>query len=153
MDHEAATIREKAAYALGKIGPPAAAASGPLVAALDNSHERTRQRAADSLGWIRVANPEITAALLKTLSTDSPTVRAQAAWAWGHLGRPGAIPALMAALSDDSAHVRRQSAQALGALKARAATLALTRALKDDDPAVKRAAERALRKVNEASDK
>ncbi len=88
--------RRLAAYALGQIGPPAAAeAAGPLAAALEDEAEFVRVWAAAALARVCPGHEGATAALLAGASDSHAFVRSLAVW---HLGRLGSL----AAIRDDT---------------------------------------------------
>ena len=176
LQDAAASVRRRAAEALGGIGPAAEAAVPALVAALQNDRDAVREAAARALEGI---GPAAVPALVAALQHD--VVRHWAARALrgigpaavpaltpalhdadaGMLGMafnivegigPAAVPALIAALQDDNASVRRWAAIALGRIgpAAEAAVPALVAALQDGD-AVRHWAADALKRIDPAS--
>ncbi|MFO1338749.1 MAG: serine hydrolase [Burkholderiaceae bacterium] len=144
-------VREQAAAQLGRLGPQAAAAVEPLVAALGHEDPYLRGAAAVALGQIGAA---AVPALAQALGRDDAEWRRSAAIALGRLGAPAveALPALVRLLADPSAPVRQVAAVTLGGLAgldgvAQAAAPALTRCLSDRDPSVRRSAAEALARV------
>ncbi len=140
--------REAAALALGRIGPAAEAAVGPLVAAFSDDDLYLRGAAAVALGQIgQAAVP----ALIRALGDANAEVRWSAAIAISRIGHAGqaALPALVKAVSDTNGNVRYVSAVALGELRgaAGAAVPVLTEALHDRDAFVRAAARRALQQI------
>ncbi len=109
-------VRWYAAYALGQIGPEAAAAVEPLADVLrDDPHEYVRDGAAWALGRIGPAAEPAIEALGKTLRSNLPSIRRNSARALGRLG-PAAkslIPDLAEMLRDRDATVRVNAAAAL----------------------------------------
>ena len=77
-----------------------------------------RRRAAEALGEIGLAAPEVVPALLVGVSDTNSGVRSAAIGALGRLGSaaPNALPAVVAALDDAERHVRRAAAKALASV-------------------------------------
>jgi HEAT repeat protein len=132
-------VRDKAVFALGKLGPPEKAAVPPLCELLVDGDPYVRRAAARGLSAI---GPEAKAAiplLIGALRDRDPNVRGMAAYALGSMGpeATAAVPALVAALTDDDGGVRSRAAYALGGVgpKARAAVPTLLAALgnKEDE--------------------
>jgi CubicO group peptidase (beta-lactamase class C family) len=141
-------VRENAALALGRIGPPAAAAIDPLVATFADRDIYLRGAAAVALGRIGEA---AVPALTRALRDANEDVRWSAAIALGRLGPAGqaAVPALITAVSDTNENVRYAAVVALGGLRAAAPEAApvLTEALHDKDADVRAGARLALQQV------
>jgi HEAT repeat protein len=102
-------IKSASLNALGKIGPPAAAAVPALVAALEDANVDVRWAANRALGGI---GPAAVPALVDALQHPEEDVRWHAATALGGIG-PAAVPALAAALEDPKESVRLRAAAAL----------------------------------------
>jgi CubicO group peptidase (beta-lactamase class C family) len=145
--------REQAAAQLGRLGPRAAAAVEPLVAALGDEDLYLRGAAAVALGRIGGA---ALPALNQALGSDHAGRRASAAIALGRLGAPAgqALPVLIRLLADPSEQVRQVAAVTIGDLAGvdgvgglTEAVPALTRCLSDRDDAVRRSAAVALTRV------
>ena len=141
-------VRAAAAVALGRLGPAAAPAAEPLVAAFTDADSYVRGAAAVALGQIgQAAVPT----LVRALADPNPETRWSAGIALGRIGRAGAaaIPALMTAASDANDNVRYVAVVALGELgrAASEATPLLTEALHDPDDSVRAAARRAMQQV------
>jgi HEAT repeat protein len=140
----------QAAVALGRLGPEAAGAIGPLVAALRHADEDVRRAAARALGDI--GPPSLPAVEAAIQGKDVRTSR-EAAEALGFSG-PAAIPPLTAALRHADPQIRRIAARALGRLgpQAHAARSALVETVSDPDPAVRDTAADALKRVGQATE-
>lgn len=146
-DPDAAT-RERAATALGRIGPPARAAIEPLIATFVDDDLYLRGAAAVALGQIgRDAVP----ALIRAIGDADEQVRWSAAIALGRLGPQAraAVAPLVRAMSDSNDKVRWCAAVALGAIGPAAgdAIPVVTEALHDRDEAVRRGANLALQQI------
>src|SRR5439155_1265084 len=104
-------VRRAAAFALGKIGPPAAGSIPDLVRALKDSEATVREAAASALGEIGPAdNRKTLPALMDALHEDADSaVRRSAAVALGSYGirAVAATPQLLQALADREAVVRQ----------------------------------------------
>lgn len=136
---EAVQLRRLAVWAIPRLGPGAASAIGPLLAAA--ADEELADDAALSVAL--VATPAGTAALARGLSHESPGVRGAAAGALARLARRGlegvelgpAVAALAGRLQDEDEGemVRAMAAWTLGKLgpAARPALPALVGALRD----------------------
>jgi HEAT repeat protein len=99
-------VRAAAAWALGRIGAPAAAAVLSLVATLESQLPAVRQHAALALGHIGPAARASTPALERLLTDASPAVRAAAAaslWRLMRNDRAVAVLCEMTTSSDDDA--------------------------------------------------
>ena len=140
-------VRERAARALGGIGPDASAAVLALRISLRDGDKDVRAQAARALGRIGSAEAETVTALVKALDDCREVVRTEAARALGAFGpaAKAAVPGLVRALGD-SEDVRIQAANALGRIGV-AAVPELVRALDDDDDDVRRGAAFALGEI------
>ena len=109
-------LRGYAVATLGRIGPKAAAAIGPLTATLADELPAIRRETLFAIGAIAPADPTVIAALAKSLDGDKDgDVRSAAAEALGLIG-PGAasaVPTLQKALQDGDQSVREAAAEAL----------------------------------------
>jgi HEAT repeat protein len=111
--------RRVAAYALGSMGPKAAAAATALAKALDHDDPATRQQAARALGKIGPEAKSAIPQLEKTLTDKIPAVRIEAALAtWFVLKEPKHVGILINGLDDKSIAVRDNACQALAVMKA-----------------------------------
>ncbi|HUX78005.1 MAG TPA: HEAT repeat domain-containing protein, partial [Anaerolineae bacterium] len=122
-----ASVREKAAKALGEIGDTQAVE--PLITALKDSDMDVRRAAVEALGQsgdARAVDPLITA--LKDGAVD---VRQAAAGALGQSGDARAVDPLIAALKDSAGDVRQAASGALGQSGDARAVNPLIAALKD----------------------
>lgn len=136
-----ATVREKAAEALGHTGGPPEAVRG-LITALGDKVSNVRRAAADSLGAIGPGAAPAGSALAALVGDADPKVRQAAAVALGKIGTtsPDVLDALSVALHvrDDPA-LRERAALALGQpYHGEAALTILLAALNDPDAAVRR---------------
>jgi HEAT repeat protein len=116
-----AAVRRSAAFALGKIGPPAAGAVPRLVEELNDPDTAVREASAFALGEIGPTsyNPQAIPVLLQTLQSDKDAkVRRSAAYALGRYGPHASqgAAALQNALGDAEPVVRANAAWALGQL-------------------------------------
>src|SRR5262249_26035288 len=105
LKSEDITVRERAAYALGKIGGEEAVAA--LIEALKSKDIYVRRRAAYVLG--KLGREEVVtavAALIGALKDQDLAMRERAAYALGGVGGVGAAAALMEALKDVGIFVR-----------------------------------------------
>jgi len=100
-------VREDAAWVLGKLGSPRAAA--PLVATL--SDPEAGWMAATALGVLGA--PSAATPLAGALESTSARTRRAAAWAMNRLRATGSIPVLRRALDDADPEVRYWAAEAL----------------------------------------
>ncbi len=115
LNHEDASVRGKAAEALGNL-KDGAAVPALLTRFREDSQPLVRARAAEALGSLRAG--EAVDSLLKALREDGAFfVRRQAAQALGNLQDPAALPALLGALRDAEPATRWRAAEALGNLK------------------------------------
>ena len=124
-----ASVREDAAYALGRL--EAGAAVEPLAARLlKDQVPKVREMCAWALA--QIGNRGAVTALSSTaLKDSSESVRGMAVWALGQLEDPGSVGALSAVLRDASAEVRGRAAWALGSIGPERAPTALIAALRD----------------------
>lgn len=141
--------REDAADALGRIGPGASPAIGPLITCLSDPDPYVIGRSAEALSMIGGA---AVPALIAVLDTGAAVVRWPACIALGKIGADAypAVAALTSALGDSSSEVRWGAAVALGNMgnRARGATPALLRSLGDRDQDVRQAASLALEHID-----
>lgn len=144
LEGEDPQARQRAAFALKRLGKKAAPGIPALVKALADDSPTLRNLAAQALSTMGAqAEPPLRAAL----SAKSAVQRASAAHALellGAAGRPSA-PALLRGLKDSDAAVRRRCAEALGAMGPNSAAIAPLAALaRDGDAAAARAGAEAL---------
>lgn len=116
-----------------------------LMTALDDSNQRVREQALDTLASMR--DERAVPALIRALGDSSPDVRERAATALGNMRDSRAVAPLIQALRDANAGVRRRAAWALGAIADPMAIDALTAALKDADPTVREQAAQSLGRI------
>lgn len=111
--------RRLAAYALGSMGPKAAAATPALAKALKHDDAALRLQAARSLGKIGPGAVSAVPDLDKALDDKTPAVRMEAVLATWHItGTATHVPVLVKLLDDDSLSVRDSACQTLAAMKA-----------------------------------
>ena len=121
LSDKSADRRRVAAYALGSMGPKAAAAVDALAKALHYDDPATRQLAARALGKIGPAAKSTLPQLEKTLTDKVVAVRIEAALAtWFITKEPTHVGVVVKALGDESAAVRDSACQTLAVMKAAA---------------------------------
>jgi HEAT repeat protein/beta-lactamase regulating signal transducer with metallopeptidase domain len=149
LEDSVASVREDAAYALGRIESEAAVPV--LVARLPHDPApKVREMIAWALGQIE--SHAGTEALASTaLHDDSEDVRAMAVWALGQVSEPSTVPALEQVLHDRSAEVRGRAAWALGTIAPSKAPNGLIAALGDPAPDVRERAAWALGQIGDSS--
>jgi HEAT repeat protein len=148
--HDALHDSAHAAEALGKIGPPSAAALPELRALVTDEDASVRLKAVEAL--LNVSrDTSALRPLMTALGDPAAHVRRAAASALGTLGTLAepAAGALTRALSDSSAAVRAAAALALGQIgpAAGASRPALLAARRDSSAQVRRFADDALRRI------
>ncbi|MFI5454820.1 MAG: HEAT repeat domain-containing protein [Isosphaerales bacterium] len=116
LEDDSDWVQVHAALALGKLGPAAAAAGGPLLHAAQNGEVGVREQAMRSIAMIQPA--ETTQAFAAGLRDACGDVRrvASAGWMNATAIPDEAIPALIEALRDPEVQVRANSAHALARL-------------------------------------
>ena len=129
LEDSVASVREDAAYALGRY--ESASAVSALVARLPHDPApKVREMIAWALGQIE--SHAATETLASTAQHDaSEDVRAMAVWALGQIEDAAAVPALEQVLHDQSAEVRGRAAWALGTIGPDKAPSGLIAALND----------------------
>lgn len=141
-------VRERAAEALGRIGPAAAPAIQPLIAMFAGEDPYLGGAAALALGQI---GPAAVPPLVEALTDERENVRWSAAITLGRFGPSAApaAPALVKALGEAKGAIRACAAIALGAIGPKAAegVPRLTEALHDGEEDVRRAARIALGQI------
>jgi beta-lactamase regulating signal transducer with metallopeptidase domain len=149
LEDSVASVREDAAYALGRLESPAAVPV--LVARLPHDPApKVREMIAWALGQIE--SHAATEALSSTsLHDDAEDVRAMAVWALGQVEDAAAVPALEQVLHDRSAEVRGRAAWALGTIAPSRAPSGLIAALGDPSPEVRVRAAWALGQIGDSS--
>ncbi len=149
LEDSVASVREDAAYALGRIE----SASAVPVLAARLSHDRdpkVREMIAWALGQIE--SHAGTAALAGTAQHDSSEdVRAMAVWALGQVEDASSVAALEQVLHDRSAEVRGRAAWALGTIAPSKAPGGLIAALSDPASEVRKRAAWALGQIADSS--
>jgi HEAT repeat protein len=107
-------LRADAAVGLGLIGAPAACpAAGALGQALDDPNCMVRQAAAEALGEMAPAVPDLLPVMQKALHNDGPGTREVAAKVLGKIGGDAVIEDLGTALNDSCVLVVKEAAAAL----------------------------------------
>jgi HEAT repeat protein/beta-lactamase regulating signal transducer with metallopeptidase domain len=144
-----ASVRENAAYSLGRLRAELAAASLGRIVERDQS-AKVREMTAWALGNIR--NAAGAAPLSAAVQRDtSAQVRATAVWALAQLDAPAGLPALGAALRDRSTEVRSRAAWAIGSIRPEVAPGSLIEATADTSAAVRMRAAWALGQIRDPS--
>jgi HEAT repeat protein len=143
--HSKVTIRNRALWALGLMGPDGKEAVDALADALADPEPNLRVMAAYALGEMEAAAKPAVGALCKGLRDKNAKVRAQAALALRTIGAD-AVPGIQELLKDDDIKVRLEALQAAAQIgaDAQAAVADLAELLKDDDAKVRIAAADAL---------
>jgi len=115
LGHTDAELRSAAAWALGEVGPEAAAAVPALIDALDDADVDVRRNTILALGKIRSDTKETVSALVEMLDDSDSSARPLAALALGLIGPEAkeAVPALEKLLKDEDESVRQAAAAAL----------------------------------------
>ncbi len=118
LDEDSDWVQVYAAMALGKLGPAAAAAGGPLLHAARNGVVSVREQAMRAIA--KIQPPETALALAAGLKDVCGDVRmvASAGWMNATAISEQAIPALIEALCDPEVQVRANCAHALARLDA-----------------------------------
>lgn len=144
-----ASVREDAAYALGRL--EAGAAVEPLAARLlKDPAANVREMCAWALAQIGNRGA-VTALSSAALKDTAESVRGMVVWALGQLEDPGTVEALSAVLRDASAEVRGRAAWALGTIEPERAPTALIAALRDPSHDVRLRAAWALGQIADSS--
>ena len=116
LEDDSVRVQAHAALALGKLGPAAVAAGGPLLQAAQTGEVSVREQAMRAIAMIQP--PETTQALAVGLKDASPDIRTVASAGW--MNAPAipdeAIPALLEALRDPEVQVQANAANALARL-------------------------------------
>lgn len=168
-------VRNRTAFSVGLIGHKAHPAIPAMISLLKDENSEVRGIAANSLGILaspypvrrgRIivdggissdgANPEVAAqaiaALIETLSDESPKVRAKAARGISHIGSQAreAVPALTSQLEDSETQPRLWAATALVKVTpdSKAAIAVLEEAVAEGDRAWKTKASRLLKELS-----
>ncbi len=152
LDAASERQRAEAAWALGRLGPAAAAAEPRLERALGDGHESVRANAAQALGSLGPAARHALPRLLALVSDPRQSVRWRAIESASKLGADAAsVPALVAALANTDSYVRAGALWTLRELgpEAREALPALTAAANDAHPGVRAVAVQALARVGQ----
>jgi HEAT repeat protein/beta-lactamase regulating signal transducer with metallopeptidase domain len=149
LEDSVASVREDAAYALGRL--ESAAAVPVLIARLPHDPApKVREMIAWALGQIE--SHSATEALASTAQHDtSEDVRAMAVWALGQVGDAAAVPALAQVLHDASSEVRGRAAWAIGTITPATAPSGLIAALTDRSSEVRVRAAWALGQIGDSS--
>jgi HEAT repeat protein len=118
LEDDSVRVQARAALALGKLGPAAVAAGGPLLHAAQTGEVSVREQAMRAIAMIQP--PETSQAFavgLKDACADIRTV-ASAGWMNAAAISEQAVPALIEALRDPEVQVRANAANALARLDA-----------------------------------
>ena len=146
--HDGASVRARAALALGRIGDERAV---PLLSRLTaDPAAEVRISAAFAAGIL--GEPSLTAALVPRLGDADPAVAARAAWALSMLEQPAGADALLSALRTAASERRPFLLRSLWRFRTPEAASAASAFASDADPAVRSAALYALaRRPQDAS--
>nr|MDZ8046198.1 HEAT repeat domain-containing protein [Nostoc sp. DedQUE02] len=112
------SVRDSAAFALGKLGNASPQVVEALLGLLKDKSQIVRYSAAFALGKLGNASPRVVETLLGLLKDETKSVRYSAAEALGKLGNasPRVVEALLGLLKDETESVRYSAAEALGKL-------------------------------------
>ena len=115
LGDEEATVRGRAASALGELGQAEPGVVEGLFGLLGDEEANVRWRAASALGELGQAEPGVVEVLVGLLGDEDETVRGSAAYALGELGQaePGVVEALLGRLGDEDESVRAFAAIAV----------------------------------------
>ncbi len=138
---EASLARERAAWALEKIGEDAIRA---LVSSLGDNEESARRRASWAL--IRIGSPAVPY-LISALRDNDKLVRERSAMVLGWIRSESAIVPLLWALKDKDTDARKMAAWALGRIGGVKAKNALKEILSDEDEDVVEYAKEAMQRI------
>ena len=118
LEDDSALVQAHAALALGKLGPAAVAAGGPLLHAAQTGEVSVREQAMRAIAMIQP--PETTQAFAVGLKDACADIRKMASAGWMNAAAipDEAIPALVEALRDPEVQVRANAANALARLDA-----------------------------------
>ena len=118
LEDDSALVQAHAALALGKLGPAAAAAGGPLLYAAQTGEVSVREQAIRAIAIIQP--PETTEALAVGLKDACANIRTLASAGWMNAAAiPNeAVPSLVEALRDPEVQVQANAANALARLEA-----------------------------------
>ncbi|HEY4118600.1 MAG TPA: HEAT repeat domain-containing protein, partial [Byssovorax sp.] len=141
MTNSDARVRNRAVYAVGKIGDKAAASA--LVAFVPKVRE---SRMLNNIAFaLERLDPPAFFATARELSTNSQAqIRMNTAFVLGDVKRPEGLPMLKAALEDKNVMVRTSAVRALGQIDDRGSAALLERFVDDPNPSLGRAAVYAL---------
>jgi beta-lactamase regulating signal transducer with metallopeptidase domain len=149
LDDSVSSVREDAAYALGRLEAQAAVQRLGVALARDPA-PKVREMVAWALG--QIGDHSGGAALGAAARRDSSdAVRAMAVWALGRVGDPAAVPDLEVVLRDRSTEVRGRAAWALGTIAPAQAPAGLVAALRDPDADVRLRAAWALGRIGDTT--
>jgi len=155
LAHRDPAVRSEAAWALGRLGPPARPAVPALLRGLAEAEESVRLEAAVALG--RIGSSEARAGLFAALADSRQGVRWRAAEALNAIGLDSAHdpPSLVTALGNRDLYVRAFAAWSLGQMgpAAREAAGPLAALALEADPGVRGVAATALGHIGSAETK
>ena len=139
--YEASWARDRAAWALARVGEGGTEA---LVSSLGASGQSTRRRASWAL--IEIGDPAVPYLIL-TLRDVNKFARKRSAMVLGWIGNKKAVMPLSWALEDKDPEVRKMAAWALGRIGGTKAIAALKQALDDQNEGVVEYAEEAIQRI------
>ncbi|MCX6647660.1 MAG: HEAT repeat domain-containing protein [bacterium] len=114
------TVRDEAARSLGKLGAPAASATGALLDALNAETEDIRRTMIHALGLMAPDSRQAIEPLIGWLAYEDPQVRRETAWVLGQFGSEasGALPALQnLADTDQFPYVKLEAQHSIGLIE------------------------------------
>ncbi|MBT4865246.1 MAG: HEAT repeat domain-containing protein [Planctomycetaceae bacterium] len=133
-----ASVRQHAAYALGRIGTDAKEAAPTLMKLLDDEHSSVRRSAAVALGYIKQDLDNLSLTMVRWLSAADGDQRSTATFALVEIGS-AAVPAVCEGTESENPETRRQALLILRKLRT-ADAIAITAVrgrLADDDDSVR----------------
>ncbi len=149
LNDEVASVRENAAYSLGRLRATSAAPALARMVERDPSSS-AREMSAWALGNMRSSEGNATLATVVQRDT-SASVRATAVWALAQSDAQSALPALLMALRDKSTEIRGRAAWAIGSIRPESAPAQLIEATSDSSATVRQRATWALGQIRDAS--
>jgi HEAT repeat protein/beta-lactamase regulating signal transducer with metallopeptidase domain len=149
LDDSVATVREDAAYALGRLEARQGIEGLQRSLARDPSSP-VREMAAWALAQIG-ATGSVSSLGAAAQRDTAESVRTMAVWALGRLDDASAVPALVAVLRDRSAEARGRAAWALGTIGPERAPVELRAALRDPASDVRLRAAWALGRIGDST--
>lgn len=144
LEHQSETVRESAAYALGKIMDVNAIPR--LLPLFSDKNIYVRIAAAHAISCKGTVALKV---LIDLLKDQNEAVREASTYALGEIGDEKTVPYIIEMLSDKDSFVKISAARALGRLRDERAVEPLIRLTKDKNMFVRMAAARALGKIGD----